>query len=247
MKPGPVTFQVKNAGTIEHNFVIQGTAVKLEGLQPGQTKSATVALMFSMAGGTLVLPFLPMLPAQILLNNLLYDLSEISIPMDSVDPEDLIQPRSWDMTFVRNFMVVIGPVSSIFDFLTFYILFTVFSAHQALFHTGWFIESIATQVLVIFVIRTRRSLLRSRPHPLLTLTSLAVVALAIVLPYTPLAARLGFVPPPPVFFPILGGMVVSYLLAVEGVKRWFYRHFAASRGGSRSPASTPSRRFTGLR
>ncbi len=185
--------------------------------------SSNFGNMFSMAGASLILPFLPMLPVQILLNNLLYDLSEVPIPMDSVDPEDVARPRLWDMAFIRNFMMIVGPVSSVFDFLTFAVLLVVFSAQEALFHTGWFIESIATQVLVIFVIRTRRSPLRSRPNALLAATSLGVVAAAMLLPFTRVGASLGFVPPPPVFFLILAGMAVVYLLAVEGVKRWFFR------------------------
>jgi Mg2+-importing ATPase len=130
------------------------------------------------------------------------------------------------MRFIRNFMLVIGPVSSVFDFLTFFIMLRVFRAGAALFHTGWFIESLATQVLVIFVIRTRGNPLRSRPSPLLVLTSLGVVAAAIALPFTRLGGDLGFVPPPGRFFVILFVMVCAYLAGVEIVKRWFYRHFA---------------------
>lgn len=189
--------------------------------------SSNFGNMFSMAGATLVLPFLPMLPVQILLNNLLYDVSEIPIPMDSVDGEDLVRPRVWDVTSIRNFMMVFGPVSSVFDFLTFYVLLAFFGAHEGLFHTGWFIESLATQVLVIFVIRTRRNPLKSRPSRVLVVTSLAVVAAACVLPFTALGGRLGFVAPPAGFFVVLAVMVTVYLLAVEGVKRWFYRRVAA--------------------
>jgi len=186
--------------------------------------SSNFGNMFSMAGASLLLPFLPMLPLQILLNNFLYDLSEIPIPLDQVDADDLRRPRHWDMSFIRNFMLTVGPVSSLFDFLTFYVLVTVLHADEALFHTGWFIESLATQVLVIFVIRTRGNPLRSRPNRVLTLTSLAVVLVAMLIPLTPVGGRLGFVSPPPLFFVILGGMVVMYLCAVELVKRWFYRH-----------------------
>ncbi len=188
--------------------------------------SSNFGNMFSMAGASLVLPFLPMLPLQILLNNFLYDLSEIPIPLDSVDAEYLNRPRHWDIGFIRNFMVVVGPVSSLFDFLTFFVMRHILHANEALFHTGWFIESLATQVLVIFIIRTRRNPLRSRPSPWLMVTSLAVVAVAIVLPVTPVGVHLGFVPPPPAFFLILAGMVAVYLLAVEGVKQWFYQHFS---------------------
>jgi Mg2+-importing ATPase len=185
--------------------------------------SSNFGNMFSMAGATLLLPFLPMLPVQILLNNLLYDLSELPIPADSVDPEEVARPRRWDMGFVRAFMLTIGPVSSVFDFITFYVLLRVFAAHAGLFHTGWFVESLATQVLVIFVIRTRGHPMRSRPAPLLVATSLAVVVAAIVLPFLPVAGRLGFVPLPPGFLPVLAVLAFLYLVAVEGLKRWFYR------------------------
>ncbi len=188
--------------------------------------SSNFGNMFSMAAATLVIPFLPMLPVQILLNNFLYDLSEVPIPLDHVDEADLARPHEWDMTAIRNFMMVIGPVSSAFDFLTFYVMLRVFHAHEAMFHTGWFLESVATQVLVIFVIRTRASPLASRPHPLLVVTSLAVVACATLLPWTPAGAALGFVRLPLDFFAILAVMVVAYLGAVEGVKQWFYRHLA---------------------
>jgi Mg2+-importing ATPase len=191
--------------------------------------SSNFGNMFSMAGASLVLPFLPMLPTQILLNNLLYDVSEIPIPMDDVDDEFVARPRRWDMRFIRNFMLAVGPVSSVFDFLTFLVMLRVFHAGAALFHTGWFIESMATQVLVIFIIRTRGSPWRSRPSLLLAATSLGVVALAVALPLTPLGTRLGFVRPPLTFFLILVAMIVAYLVGVEAVKRWFYRRFAPPR------------------
>ena len=143
-----------------------------------------------------------MLPVQILLNNFLYDLSEVPIPLDNVDESYLSQPHEWDMAFIRNFMMVIGPISSLFDFLTFYVMLHVFHAGEEMFHTGWFIESIATQVLVIFVIRTRFNPLTSRPHPLLAGTSLTVVAVAALLPLTPIGATLGFVALPLDFFAI---------------------------------------------
>lgn len=191
--------------------------------------SSNFGNMFSMAGASLFLPFLPMLPMQILLNNLLYDLSELPIPLDRVDDDDLSRPRHWDMNFIRNFMLVMGPVSSVFDFLTFYLMLTVFHAGEALFHTGWFIESMASQVLAIFIIRTRRNPFKSRPHPWLAAASLMVVAVAALLPFTPFGAQLGFAAPPALFFLILAAMLACYLLAVEGMKQWFYRHFAAAR------------------
>ncbi|MBI3771804.1 MAG: magnesium-translocating P-type ATPase [Gammaproteobacteria bacterium] len=184
--------------------------------------SSSFGNMFSMAGATVLLPFLPMLPVQILLNNLMYDLSEVAIPMDKVDDDYLATPRQWNMNFIRNFMLTIGPVSSVFDFLTFYIMLSVFSAGEALFRTGWFIESIASQVLVIFIIRTRHNPLQSQPSRLLILASLAVIACAIILPYLPLGHWFGFVPLPLEFFAFLIAMVVCYLIAVEVVKRWFY-------------------------
>ena len=184
--------------------------------------SSNFGNMVSMAGAAAVLPFLPMLPVQILLNNLLYDVSELPIPMDDVDAAALARPRRWDMAFVRDFMLAVGPVSSVFDFLTFFLLH-VLHAGEAVFHTGWFVESLATQVLVIFVIRTARSPLRSRPSPWLAATSLGVVATAVVLPLTPVAAPFGFVPLPPSFLALVAILVGAYLLAVERVKRWFYR------------------------
>ena len=185
--------------------------------------SSNFGNMFSMAAATLVLPFLPMLPLQILLNNLMYDVSEIALPLDDVDGEDLATPKRWSMGFIRNFMLTIGPISSLFDFLTFYLLNRLLQANEALFHTGWFVESIATQVLVIFVIRTRRNPLRSRPNRWLVLTSLGVVAMALALPFTPLAPWLGFAPLPPGYFVLLAILLPSYLLMVEAAKQWFYR------------------------
>ena len=189
--------------------------------------SSNFGNMFSMAGATMFLAFLPMLPAQILLNNLLYDVSELPIPMDNVDDDFLAHPKHWDTKFIRNFMWVVGPVSSVFDFLTFFIMLKVFNAGEALFHTGWFIESIATQVLVIFIIRTQGSPFKSRPSRVLTITSLAVVLIAGALPFMPVAALFGFVAPPPQFFLILLVMLLCYLVAVEWIKQLFYRFFAA--------------------
>lgn len=188
--------------------------------------SSNFGNMFSMAGGSLLLPFLPMLPTQILLNNMLYDISEIPIPMDNVDEEYLIRPKQWDINFIRKFMLIVGPISSLFDFLTFFVMINVFQAGEALFHTGWFIESLATQVLVIFIIRTRRNPFKSRPNPWLTACSLLVVACAVLLPFTPLGRLLGFVAPPMLFFFILVCMVIVYLLMVEVVKQWFYRRYS---------------------
>ena len=146
-----------------------------------------------MAGAALFLPFLPMLPIQILLNNLLYDVSEIAIPFDRVDPEAIARPVKWDIKLIERFMLVFGPVSSVFDFLTFYALLHLFGAGEALFQTGWFIESMTTQVLVVFAIRTRRRFFRSRPHGFLVAMALGAVAVAIVLPLLPVGRWFGFV------------------------------------------------------
>lgn len=188
--------------------------------------SSNFGNMASMAGASLFLPFLPMLPLQILLNNLLYDLSEVALPFDRVDAEYLSRPRKWDMRFIRNFMLVLGPVSSLFDFLTFYLMLEVLHASETLFRTGWFVESIATQILVIFVIRTRRNPLKSRPDIRLIISSVVLVALALLLPYCPLGAYFQLTSPPPAFLAALLGMVVAYLLIVEWVKRQFYRWHA---------------------
>lgn len=184
--------------------------------------SSNFGNMFSMAGGALLLPFLPMRPVQILLNNLLYDVSEIAIPLDTVDDEYVRKPRKWDMKAIRNFMFVMGPISSVFDFLTFFVLLKLFHAGESLFQTGWFIESMATQVLVIFIIRTTKNPFKSRPNPWLSATSLTVVAIAAFLPVSPLGAYFGFVAPPLSFYFAVAAMALTYLFVVECVKRWFY-------------------------
>lgn len=181
--------------------------------------SSNFGNMFSMAGAYVFLPFLPMLPSQILLNNFLYDLSQITIPTDNVDASYIKKPQHWDIKLLRNFMLFIGPISSIFDFLTFFLLLRVFQAGDMLFHTGWFVESLATQTLVLFIIRTAGNPLRSRPSRPLTITTLVIVAIGILLPYTPLAGPLGFIPLPGLYFLLLAGMTITYLTLVELVKR----------------------------
>ena len=189
--------------------------------------SSNFGNMFSMAGASLMLPFLPMLPAQILLNNLLYDVSEVPLPLDQADEEEIRAPQRWDVGLVQRFMWTLGPVSSLFDFLTFWVLLAVLHADEKLFHTGWFVESLATQVLVIFVIRTRLNPFRSRPATALVATSLAVVAIAIALPFTPFAPRLGFVAPPPAFFLVLALLTAAYLVLAQLVKAQFYKSRSA--------------------
>ncbi len=187
--------------------------------------SSNFGNMFSMAVASVFLPFLPMLPTQILLNNFMYDLAQVTIPTDNVDREFIVKPRRWDISIIRDFMVYIGPISSIYDFLTFFALLWVFKAPEELFHTGWFVESLATQTLVLFVIRTLGNPLRSRPSTPLAITTLMVVLVGIALRVSPLAPFLGFVPLPMGFFLFLGGATVTYLLLVQVAKRRIMRRW----------------------
>jgi Mg2+-importing ATPase len=180
--------------------------------------SSNFGNMFSMAGAAAFLPFLPMMPSQILLNGFLYDLAQITIPSDNVDEDFVQKPRRWNIDLIRKFMLGMGPVSSLYDFLTFFVLLHVFHASERLFHTGWFVESLATQTLVILVVRTFGNPLRSRPSHALSITVCGIVALGVVLPYTPVAGWLGFVPPPASFLLFLAGATVTYLFLVQWVK-----------------------------
>jgi P-type Mg2+ transporter len=185
--------------------------------------SSNFGNMFSAAGGSLLLNFLPMTPTQILLNNLLYDGGEMTIPTDRVDPELLERPAQWDIRLIRRFMIFFGPISSIFDFITFGVMLFVFNARGSLFQTAWFTESLATQSLVIFAIRTRRSpFFRSRPGSLLAAGTIGSVAAGILLPFTPLGALFGFTRLPLGFLAILAVMVVVYLALVEFGKSLFF-------------------------
>ena len=186
--------------------------------------SSNFGNMFSAAGASLFLNFLPMLPTQILLNNLLYDVSEMTIPTDNVDEELLARPAKWDIRMIRRFMSFFGPISSIYDFLTFAVMLYVFDAGPVLFRSGWFVESLTTQTLVIFVIRTRRvPFYKSRPSRPLLATTLACAAFGVALPYIPPLAHLfGFKPLPLTFLAILAVMIATYLvLAQVGVALFF--------------------------
>ncbi len=186
--------------------------------------SSNFGNMFSAGGASLILSFLPMLPTQILLNNLLYDASEMTIPTDNVDEEQLQRPAHWDMRFIRRFMTFFGPISSIFDFATFGIMIWVFNAHAPLFRSGWFVESLATQSLVIFAIRTRRvPFFHSRPSTPLALATFTCVGIGILLPFSPLAHVLGFTALPAGFLGALAAMILVYLLLIELGKQRFYR------------------------
>ena len=181
--------------------------------------SSNFGNMFSMAAASVFLPFLPMLPTQILLNNFLYDLAQVTIPTDRVDETFVQKPQRWNVKLIRDFMIYIGPLSSIYDFLTFFALLKIFHASEQFFHSGWFVESLATQTLVIFVIRTARNPFRSRPSLGLTLTTCAIVLFGTVLPYTSVGAVIGFTPMPATFLLFVVVATGTYLLLVEIVKR----------------------------
>ena len=184
--------------------------------------SSNFGNMFSMTGASLFLPFLPMLPIQILLNNFLYDLSQVAIPSDDVDAEYLTQARPWNVKYIEKFMVVFGPISSIFDFITFGVLLFIFHASAVLFQTAWFLESLCTQTLVIHIIRTgKRPFIESRSSQFLLFTSIYIVTLGIFIPFTPLGQHFGFVPPPPAYFLALIIIVGAYLCLTQMVKQWF--------------------------
>ena len=206
--------------------------------------SSNYGNMFSMLGGSIFLKFLPMAPIQIILNNLLYDISQTSIPTDRVDPESIAKPLNWDISFVRRFMLFIGPISSIFDYATFFLMLYFFKCRffstvattvaqraqnthfENLFHSGWFVESLLTQTMIVWVLRTNKiPFLQSRPSTSLMLTTLCVMAAAIVLPYSPLGPAIGLVPLPSIFWAWMAGFCVIYFLMTHYVKTWFNRRF----------------------
>jgi len=180
--------------------------------------------MFSVAIAVLFLPFLPMLPIQILLNNFIYDFSQITIPSDNVDDDFIQKPKRWNMDFLKKFMFTFGPISSLFDILTFFLLYMVFKVPAAYFQTGWFIESIATQTLVIHIVRTKNvSFIKSRASKQLTISSFLCVAFGWILPYTPIGKYFYFVTLPLKILLSIFGVVIAYLVTVEIVKRRFYK------------------------
>jgi P-type Mg2+ transporter len=192
--------------------------------------SSNFGNMLSMAVASMALPFLPMLPTQILLNNLLYDLSEIGIPFDTVRPDATAQPQVWDIRGLLRFAAIMGPLSSLFDFLTFATLLLVFKASPAEFQTAWFLESMATQILVIFIIRTNGRPWRDLPNPALTASSLVALIVAMALPFTPAGSWFGFETPPPLMLAGIGLVVLVYLILAELLKHLAvsYRHPAVA-------------------
>ncbi|MBI5418112.1 magnesium-translocating P-type ATPase [Candidatus Poribacteria bacterium] len=188
--------------------------------------SSNFGNMFSMTGASLFLPFLPMLPTQILLNNFLYDISQVAIPTDEVDKEYLTKPRPWNVDLIKKFMILIGPISSVFDFITFGVLLFIFHTPENVFHTGWFIESLCTQTLVIHIIRTGKiPFIESSPSKFLIFTSVVIVSTGLILPYTPLAGPFKFATLPALYFLALFIIVVTYLLTVQLVKSWFVKKY----------------------
>ena len=214
---------VLQAGVIEGRKVF-GNIIKYIKM----AASSNFGNMFSVVGASIFLPFLPMLPLQILTNNLLYDFSQTTIPTDEVDAEWLLKPRKWAIDEIRRFILFFGPISSIFDYLTFFIMLYVFHAwnNEVLFHTGWFVESLFTQTLIIHVIRTNKiPFIQSSASLPLILTSLIVVAVGAWLPSSSLAGALGFVPLPPLYWLLLAAMLVCYVVLTQMVKTWFIRRY----------------------
>lgn len=185
--------------------------------------SSNFGNMLSMAAASVFLPFLPLLPVQILLNNFLYDVSQLTIPSDNVDASYTARPRKWDTRMIQRFMFGLGPISSLYDFLTFAILLFGFQATPELFRAGWFIESLATQILVIFVIRTAGLPWRSRPSPALLASVLGSLLGGLLVVVSPLGGLLGFAPLPAAYFAVLFVLTATYLAIVELFKRRFYR------------------------
>jgi len=215
--------------------------VLIEGVREGRTTfantlkyvfmatSANFGNMFSMAGASLLLPFLPLLPKQILLTNMLTDMPEMTIASDSVDAEMLARPRRWDIGFIRSFMLTFGVLSSVFDYLTFGALLYLLHAGTEQFRTGWFVESVLSASLIVLVVRSRRPFFRSRPSKRLLWATLGVVAVTLVLPFLPFAPTLGLTPLPPSFLALLAVIVAMYIVSAELAKRVFYRHFEPTR------------------
>jgi len=198
--------------------------------------SSNFGNMFSVVGASYLFPFLPMQPAQILLNNLLYDLSQVSIPLDNVDPEFSAKPQSWDIRFIRRFMTFIGPISSLFDYATFGLMWWFFGCSAyltdknphwvALFNTGWFVESLLTQTLIVHIIRTNKvPFFQSRASWPMTMTTMFIMGVGAILPYTPIAPMIGLVPLPAAFWPFCLGFLVLYSFLTHGVKVWFHKRF----------------------
>jgi len=176
-----------------------------------------------MAGASLFLPFLPLLPKQILLTNLLTDFPEMTIATDNVDKEMVERPRRWDIKFIRNFMMTFGIVSSVFDYLTFGVLLLILHATTDQFRTGWFLESVISASSVVLVVRSRKPFFKSRPGKYLLIATLMIVGVTLIFPYTPFGKTFGFSPLPISFLLFMGVIVILYIIAAEIAKRVFYK------------------------
>jgi Mg2+-importing ATPase len=190
--------------------------------------SSNFGNMFSVLGASILLPFVPLLPIQILTNNLLYDLSQVPIPADNVDPEQIAKPRPWSMNQIARFILFIGPCSSVFDYTTFFVMLYVFNcwdpSKASLFQSGWFVESLLTQTLIIHVIRTNRiPFLQSRASQPLAMTTCVVMMIGVWLPFSPIAESLSLTPLPPLYWPILAATLASYIVLTQVVKTWLVR------------------------
>jgi Mg2+-importing ATPase len=189
--------------------------------------AANFGYMFSLAVASLFMKFEPLLAPQILLVNLLADFPAMALATDTVDPEQIHRPRRWDLRFVMRFMLSFGLTSSMFDFLTFGAMYALYGAREEIFHTGWFVESTLTGLMIMLVIRTQRPFILSRPGKLLSLACVLIAIVTVILPYSPLAAPLEFVSPPPLLLPIVIGITLLYGVGMEIVKRLFYRYLAS--------------------
>lgn len=190
--------------------------------------SANFGNMFSMAGASMFLSFLPLLPKQVLLTNLMTDMPSMTIPSDNVDEEWIKNPRGWNLGFIKKFMIIFGVLSSVFDYITFGVLLFLFKASEVEFQSGWFVESVVSATLIVLVIRTQKSFFKSKPSKYLAIASIAVALFVMVLPSLPFASILGFRPLPLIFYPVLLGIVVLYILSAEMTKKWFYNHLSKS-------------------
>jgi Mg2+-importing ATPase len=186
------------------------------------TISANFGNMFSMAAASIFLPFLPLLASQILLNNFLSDIPATTIASDNVDPKWVEKPRRWDTVFIRDYMVLFGLVSSVFDFATFGTLLWLFKATPEEFRTGWFIESLLTELVIALIVRTRGPFWRSSPGKLLLVSTSIVIAITLVIPYLPFDSIFGFIPLPAPLMLAMMGLTLAYIVAVEIAKKFFY-------------------------
>ena len=190
--------------------------------------SSNFGNMFSVVGGSIFLPFLPMLPIQILTNNMLYDFSQMTIPTDNVDEEELLKPRKWNFANIKRFILFFGPISSLFDYATFFVMIYVFHSwnNPTLFHTGWFVESILTQTFIVHIIRTRKiPFLQSRASWPLIISTFSVMAVGLYLPFSPFARAFKFLPLPPLYFALLFIGLFLYFIITQFLKMWFIKKY----------------------